>query len=145
MSTPHTLLITSPRLTLTRSLLRERSARPWRRLDLCVVCYCSSSLLLNEKHDCSITCTHSPCHHHTYISCHFFKAAEFPPALQPECGYGSHIVTFTPFIILQLSISALLSQVPEACLCDQQFIYSYWVTADHSICKLSSRETFYLY
>ena len=38
---------------------------------------------------------------------------------------------FTPSILLNI-ISPSLSQVLEACLCYQQFIYSYWVTADHS-------------
>lgn len=63
------------------------------------------------------------------------------------CGYkrtltDSHIVRFTPPIILWAIISPSLSRVLEACLCYQQFIYCYWGIADHSVCELSSNETF---
>lgn len=61
------------------------------------------------------------------------------------CGYErtltvSHIAGFTPSMILK-SISPSLCQVLEACLCYPRSIYSYWGTADPSICKWS-QETF---
>lgn len=46
---------------------------------------------------------------------------------------------------LKTIILPSLSQVLEACLCYQQFIYSNWVTAHHSICELSSSEHSYLH